>query len=180
MRGDDSNHLFNISLVSRNEGRPHVQKPLGYNKLTMHEMGNQSLRYAGFKRMCNSQKSVRFTGREIQGAIGTCYIFATTVTAVTVIDDLFFYFFLIVPTYRQLLEHLSFLSPENASEEERKEFMDEIELMKKVGKHQNVLSFFGCWTTTKPILLMVEYIAHGDLLHWLRRKRSQVSKIRIR
>ena len=72
---------------------------------------------------------------------------------------------------------LSFLSPENANEEERKEFMDEIELMKKVGKHQNVLSFFGCWTTTKPILLMIEYIAHGDLLHWLRHKRSQVLKI---
>ncbi|CAH3115208.1 unnamed protein product, partial [Porites lobata] len=64
---------------------------------------------------------------------------------------------------------------ENAKEEERREFMDEIELMKKVGKHQNVLSFFGCWTTTKPILLMIEYIAHGDLLHWLRHKRSQIS-----
>ena len=72
---------------------------------------------------------------------------------------------------------LSLLLPENAKEEERKEFMDEIELMKKVGKHQNVLSFFGCWTTTKPILLMIEYIAHGDLLHWLRHKRSQVLKI---
>ena len=72
---------------------------------------------------------------------------------------------------------LSLLLPENAKEEERREFMDEIELMKKVGKHQNVLSFFGCWTTTKPILLMVEYIAHGDLLHWLRHKRSQVLKI---
>ena len=72
---------------------------------------------------------------------------------------------------------LSLLSPENANEEERKEFMDEIMLMKKVGKHQNVLSFFGCWTTTKPILLMIEYIAHGDLLHWLRHKRSQVLKV---
>ena len=98
--------------------------------------------------------------------------------AVTVIDVFFFYYFVL--TYRQLLAHLSFLSPENANEEERKEFMDEIELMKKVGKHPNVLSFFGCWTTTKPILLMVEYIAHGDLLHWLRRKRSQVSRISIK
>ena len=72
---------------------------------------------------------------------------------------------------------LSLLLPENAKDEERREFMDEIELMKKVGKHQNVLSFFGCWTTTKPILLMIEYIAHGDLLHWLRHKRSQVLKL---
>ena len=52
--------------------------------------------------------------------------------------------------------------------------MAEIELMKEVGKHQNVLSFLGCWTTTKPLLLIIEYVAHGDLLHWIRGKRSQV------
>jgi len=52
--------------------------------------------------------------------------------------------------------------------------MDEIELMKAVGKHQNVLSFLGCWTTSKPLLLIIEYVPHGDLLHWLKRKRSQV------
>ena len=52
--------------------------------------------------------------------------------------------------------------------------MDEIELMKTVGKHQNVLSFLGCWTTAKPLLLIIEYVPHGDLLHWLRRKRSEV------
>ena len=55
--------------------------------------------------------------------------------------------------------------------------MDEIELMKAVGKHPNVLSFLGCWTTTKPLLLIIEYIAHGDLLHWLRRMRREVSQI---
>jgi len=63
---------------------------------------------------------------------------------------------------------------ENANEEQRREFMDEINLMKAVGKHQNVLSFLGCWTTTKPLLLIIEYVPHGDLLHWLRHKRSQV------
>ena len=46
--------------------------------------------------------------------------------------------------------------------------------MKQVGKHQNVLSFLGCWTTNKPFLLIIEYVAHGDLLHWLRSKRIQV------
>ena len=52
--------------------------------------------------------------------------------------------------------------------------MDEIEMMKAVGRHQNVLSFLGCWTTTKPLRLIIEYIPHGDLLHWLRGKRTQV------
>ncbi|CAH3183734.1 unnamed protein product [Porites lobata] len=64
---------------------------------------------------------------------------------------------------------------DGASEEEKRQFLDEIELMKEVGKHQNVLSFLGCWTTTKPFLLIMEYVAHGDLLRWLRRKRSQMS-----
>ena len=54
--------------------------------------------------------------------------------------------------------------------------MNEIKLMKEIGKHQNVLSFLGCWTVSEPFLLIIEYIAHGDLLHWLRRKRSQVSQ----
>ena len=63
---------------------------------------------------------------------------------------------------------------DGASEEEKRQFLDEIGLMKEVGKHQNVLSFLGCWTTTKPFLLIMEYVAHGDLLRWLRRKRSQV------
>ncbi|XP_022804070.1 tyrosine-protein kinase receptor torso-like isoform X1 [Stylophora pistillata] len=51
--------------------------------------------------------------------------------------------------------------------------------MKQVGKHQNVLSFLGCWTTTKPFLLMIEYVAHGDLLQWLRRKRVQINSSTI-
>ena len=66
------------------------------------------------------------------------------------------------------------LLPENASDEQRSEFLREIELMKKVGKHRNVLSFLGCWTTTKPILLIIEYVPHGDLRQWLVRKRRQV------
>lgn len=66
---------------------------------------------------------------------------------------------------------------DNAGEEQRQEFLGEIELMKQIGKHQNVLSFVGCWTTTKPLLLVIEYVAHGDLRQWLIRKRRQVTLI---
>ena len=45
--------------------------------------------------------------------------------------------------------------------------MAKIQHMKQVGKYQNVLSFLGCWTTTKPLLLTIEYIANEDLLHWI-------------
>lgn len=71
------------------------------------------------------------------------------------------------------------LLKENAGEEQRRQFLDEIDLMKQVGKHQNVLSFLGCWTTTEPFFLVIEYVAHGDLLHWLRGKRTQVIFINI-
>ncbi len=69
----------------------------------------------------------------------------------------------------------SYLFTDNASEEQRKEFLGEIELMKEIGKHQNVLSFVGCWTMTKPLYLVIEYVAHGDLRQWLIRKRRQVT-----
>ena len=62
----------------------------------------------------------------------------------------------------------------NATDEQQSEFLAEIELMKTIGKHQNVLSFLGCWTTTKPFHLIIEYVAHGDLRQWLIRKRRQV------
>ncbi|XP_068727483.1 fibroblast growth factor receptor 1-like [Montipora capricornis] len=63
---------------------------------------------------------------------------------------------------------------ENATEEQKYEFLDEIETMKVVGKNPNVLNFVGCWTTATPLRLIVEYIPHGDLLQWLRAKRSKI------
>ncbi|XP_068703102.1 tyrosine-protein kinase receptor torso-like [Montipora foliosa] len=63
---------------------------------------------------------------------------------------------------------------ENATEEQKNEFLDEIETMKVVGKNPNVLNFVGCWTTATPLRLIVEYIPHGDLLQWLRAKRSKI------
>ncbi|XP_068676965.1 tyrosine-protein kinase receptor torso-like [Montipora foliosa] len=67
---------------------------------------------------------------------------------------------------------------ENANEEEKLEFLNEIDLMKVLGKSPNVLSFVGCWTEATPqktpLRLIMEYVPHGDLLHWLRAKRSQI------
>ncbi|XP_068755364.1 myoblast growth factor receptor egl-15-like isoform X3 [Montipora capricornis] len=63
---------------------------------------------------------------------------------------------------------------ENATEEQKYEFLDEIETMKVVGKNPNLLNFVGCWTTATPLRLIVEYIPHGDLLQWLRAKRSKI------
>ena len=64
---------------------------------------------------------------------------------------------------------------ENAMEEERRQLIREIELMKEVGTHRNILSMLGFWTQSPPIMLIMEYVANGDLLQWLRKRRQQVS-----
>ena len=59
--------------------------------------------------------------------------------------------------------------------EERRQFIREIELMKEVGTHRNILSMLGFWTQSPPIMLIMEYVPNGDLLQWLRKRRQQVS-----
>lgn len=68
---------------------------------------------------------------------------------------------------------------ENASEQDKGQFLQEIELMKEVGTHRNILSMLGYWIKSEPIMLIMEYVPNGDLLHWLRNKREKVSLLRI-
>ena len=60
-------------------------------------------------------------------------------------------------------------------EEEKRQFIREIELMKELGTHRNILSMLGFWTQSPPIMLIMEYVSNGDLLQWLRKRRQQVS-----
>ena len=68
-----------------------------------------------------------------------------------------------------------FFSSENATEEEKWQLVREIELMKEVGTHRNIVSMLGYWIQSPPIMLIMEYVPNGDLLQWLRNKRQQVS-----
>ena len=68
---------------------------------------------------------------------------------------------------------------ENAGEEEKRQFLQEIDLMKDVGSHPNILSIFGFWVRSEPIMLIMEYVPDGDLLQWLRNKRQQVKLVYI-
>lgn len=58
--------------------------------------------------------------------------------------------------------------------DQRKEFLDEIQLMKAVGSHRNIVSMIGCCTVVEPMFLLVEYVPYGDLLHYLRKHRGKV------
>ena len=61
-----------------------------------------------------------------------------------------------------------------AGEEGKEQFLKEIELMKQIGSHRNVVGMLGYWVKSEPIMLIMEYIPYGDLLQWLRDKRQQV------
>ena len=46
--------------------------------------------------------------------------------------------------------------------------------MKEVGCHRNIVNMLGCCISVEPMYLVVEYLANGDLLNYLRKKRNQV------
>ena len=50
----------------------------------------------------------------------------------------------------------------------------EINFMKTIGLHENVVTMLGCCTLYPPLCLVVEYVPHGDLLHYLRDLRKTV------
>ncbi|XP_065663107.1 mast/stem cell growth factor receptor Kit-like [Hydra vulgaris] len=53
------------------------------------------------------------------------------------------------------------------------DFYEEMNLMKEIGYHKNIVNLIGCSTIKKPLCLIVEYMEHGDLLNFLRKRRTQ-------
>jgi tyrosine-protein kinase receptor torso len=54
----------------------------------------------------------------------------------------------------------------------RQDFLREMELMKSIGYHSNVVNMIGCCTRQEPLCLVVEHVALGDLLHYLQDYRA--------
>ena len=68
-----------------------------------------------------------------------------------------------------------FFAPlDGATKEQAQEFLEEIQLMKKIGYHPNIVNLLACCTTTNPIFLVVEFAKNGDLLNYLKKRREQV------
>lgn len=61
---------------------------------------------------------------------------------------------------------------DDASQHDRLAFLDEIEMMKVVGQHPNLVSIIGCCTIGHRLLLVVEYCCHGNLQQYLRKLRT--------
>ena len=74
-------------------------------------------------------------------------------------------------------KHFIIFLIENASDEGKELFKKEIEFMSRVGFHRNILNMIGYWTRSEPIMLLLEYVPHGDLLQWLRKRGRQVTEV---
>ena len=68
-----------------------------------------------------------------------------------------------------------FLNVDTPTDMELRDFLEEISLMKMIGFHKNIVNFIGCSTILKPFFLVLELMEHGDLLHFLRKRRAKVS-----
>ena len=73
------------------------------------------------------------------------------------------------------------LLPDNIDGPEKANFLKEIEMMKKVSgsnhDHQMfVVNMLGCVTIQEPMMLVLEYASHGDLLTYLRQSRGEVRR----
>ncbi|XP_031550238.1 tyrosine kinase receptor Cad96Ca-like [Actinia tenebrosa] len=64
---------------------------------------------------------------------------------------------------------------DTADSGEKQELLKEINLMKKLGSHRNIVNFLFCCTTSEPNFLVVEFLPKGDLLKYLRTNRHRVS-----
>lgn len=65
---------------------------------------------------------------------------------------------------------------DDASDELKGEFLREIAIMKKVSQNHCpfVVNMVGCCTMQEPVCLVLEYVAHGSLLNYLRTMRKKV------
>jgi len=67
-----------------------------------------------------------------------------------------------------------FVPLDGATEEQIQDFLEEIQLMKQIGYHRNILNLLASCTVTNPMFLVVEFAKNGDLLQYLRERREQV------
>lgn len=62
---------------------------------------------------------------------------------------------------------------EYATNEEKRDLVREMGLMRKLGKHPHVVRFLGCCTLDEPPLLIMELVSRGKLQSFLREHRSR-------
>lgn len=62
---------------------------------------------------------------------------------------------------------------ENASDKERSDLLQELQVMKMLEPHPNVVRLLGCCTEKEPTFVIMEYVPHGKLQSFLRNSRAE-------
>ncbi|XP_018322259.1 tyrosine kinase receptor Cad96Ca [Agrilus planipennis] len=62
---------------------------------------------------------------------------------------------------------------ENASEKERSDLISELNVMKTLEAHPNVVRLLGCCTEKDPIFVIMEFVSKGKLQSYLRNSRAE-------
>lgn len=62
---------------------------------------------------------------------------------------------------------------ENASDIEIKDLHSELQVMKTLEPHVNVVRLLGCCTDKEPIFVILEYVSRGKLQDYLRSSRAE-------
>ncbi|XP_076368276.1 LOW QUALITY PROTEIN: tyrosine kinase receptor Cad96Ca-like [Tachypleus tridentatus] len=62
---------------------------------------------------------------------------------------------------------------EHASEKEKKDLLSELEVMKLLDPHPNVVTLWGCCTERDPLFVIMEYVMGGKLQSYLRESRAE-------
>lgn len=64
---------------------------------------------------------------------------------------------------------------QNHTEKEKRDLMSELQIMKLLDPHPNIVSLLGCCSDKDPVYLIMEFVPHGKLLTYLRDSRSRAS-----
>lgn len=60
---------------------------------------------------------------------------------------------------------------EGHTDNEMMDLVSEMEMMKMIGKHINIINLLGCCTQNGPLYVVVEYAPYGNLRDFLRQHR---------
>lgn len=66
---------------------------------------------------------------------------------------------------------IMFYFPEGHTDAEMMALVSEMEMMKMIGKHVNIINLLGCCTQDGPLYVIVEYSPNGNLREFLRNHR---------
>ncbi|UXI14608.1 GTP-binding protein [Sarcoptes scabiei] len=64
---------------------------------------------------------------------------------------------------------------ENANEKEKKNLLEELEVMKILDRHPNVVTLIGCCTERDPVYLIMEFVPYGKLQKYLQDHREELN-----